>query len=230
MLALDPANNAISFAYNYTPSAAFLGTDPDDPDTAQELKDFVLFTFGPISIPQFDRGSETYGTQTRFLNPMSARGVFAFYPADEYQLSNVEVTCRFRNDTVAEGESVIITARTPAAVAPRCAFGLSLSSSIKNTFGLEVSDTRGSSTHSPADGVSYELQIKAARPVMFKLYPGFVIFALWLIILAELSLIFCLSFFEFRKVCVPPPRQSVSSAASIIFASTLHRWIAFFAI
>lgn len=202
MLAMDPGNNAITFAYNYTPSTAFLGTDPEDAETAQELKNYVLFTFGSFSIPQFDRATETYGTTTRFPNPVSAKGVYAFYPADEYQLSNIEVTCRFRSD--ATDELIIITARTPAAVAPRCAFGLTVSSSIKNTFGMEVSDTKGSSTSNPADGVSYELQIKAVRPVMFKLYPGFVIFALWLIIVFEILLIFCLSFFEFRKVCFSP--------------------------
>ncbi len=197
MLAVDPANNAITFAYNYTPSAAFLGTDPDEPETALELKNHVLFTFGTFTIPQFVYGSETYGAQVRFPNPTSAKGVYALYPIDEYVLSNVAVTCRFRNDTA---DDVVMTARTPASVAPRCAFGLSLSSGIKNTFGLEVSDSTGSTTKNPADGFSYELRVAASRPVMFKLYPGFVIFALWLIIIFELALIFSLSFFEFRKV------------------------------
>lgn len=206
MLAMDPANNAMTFAYNYTPSAAFLGIDPDDPETAAMLKNHVLFTFGSFTIPQFVYGIETYGTQVRFPNPTSVKGVYALYPSDEYVLSNIAVTCRFSNNTA---DDVALTARTPASVAPRCAFGLSVSSSIKNTFGLEVSDATGSTTKNPADGVSYELNIAASRPVMFKLYPGFVIFALWLIIIFELALIFSLSFFEFRKVCICP-RNSAS--------------------
>ncbi len=197
MLAVDPSQNAITFAYNFTPSATFLGTDPDYEETSQDIKYHTLFTFGSLTIPQFTRQSETYGGQNRFANSVTASGNYAFYPTDEYTMKKVEVTCRFSNTTEDE---FVLTPRTPLAIAPRCAFGLNLRSNIPTTFSMDVSDTTGTSVKNAADGASYDLSIIIARPFMFRLYPGFVIFAFWLIIVFELLLMFTLIFFEFRKV------------------------------
>ena len=201
MLAFDPAQGAITFAYNFTPSANFLGTDPEDEETNEQLKHHTLFVFGSQVIPQFSRGTETYGSQTRFSNPYAASGIYAFYPQDEYKLNDVSVICKFSNST---DEELKLTPRTSPAVAPKCAFGLNIRNTLSTFFKLEVSDTTGS-TANPANGVSYELSVRISRPVMFQLYPSFVIAALWLIIIFEFLLIFCLSFFEFRKVSLPFP-------------------------
>jgi hypothetical protein len=206
MLAVDPSQNAITFAYNFTPSEKFLGTDRDYEETSQDIKYHTLFTFGSLTIPQFSRGSEAYGVQNRFANSMTANGIYAFYPIDEYTLSNVVVSCRFANATE---EEYVLTPRTPLAIAPRCAFGLNVRSNIPTTFSMDVSDTTGTSVKNAADGASYDLFITIARPFMFRLYPGFVIFAFWLIIVFELLLIFTLSFFEFRKVRPCPIRAAL---------------------
>jgi hypothetical protein len=210
MLAVDPSQNAITFAYNFTPSEKFLGTDRDYEETSQDIKYHTLFTFGSLTIPQFSRGSEAYGVQNRFSNAMTASGIYAFYPTDEYTLRNVAVSCRFANATDESNyDEYVLTPRTSLAIAPRCAFGLNVRSNIPTTFSIDVSDTTGISVKNAADGASYDLFITIARPFMFRLYPGFVIFAFWLIIVFELLLIFTLSFFEFRKVRPCPVRAAL---------------------
>jgi hypothetical protein len=190
MLAVDPSLNAITFAYSYAPSSSFLGIDPDDPDSAQNLNKNVKFMFGSQSI-QYSFGDESYDSQSKFSGAVTATGIYAFYPADTYSLKNVPVTCRFTQD-----ETAIVRS------SPRCPFALSIRSNIKTTFSMEVSDKTGTSAY-PADGSSYELDITVSRPIMFRLYPGFVIFAFWLIIIFEFCLITALSFFDFRKVASP---------------------------
>jgi len=103
---------------------------------------------------------------------------------------------------------------------------------------MDVSDKTGSTTKNAADGLSYELAITISRPFMFRLYPGYVIFAFWLIIIIQLSLIFMLCFFDFRKVefgCVglfsglifalPSFRNSMPLAPPF---GSLSDWISFF--
>jgi hypothetical protein len=202
LLSVDPALSGVTFAYNFTPSDKFLGSDPDDEETASELKYHSLFTFGSSIIPQFERGTDLYGTQAKFPTTITADGIYAFYPADEYKLKSVAVTCRFTNMT----EAYSLTPRTSLAIAPKCAFGLNVRSSLGTIFRMDISDITDSSSKTPADGFSYVLSVNIVRPFMFRLYPGFVIFALWLIIVFELLLIFSLSFFEFRKVSWPNPK------------------------
>ncbi len=214
LLALDPALSVITFAYNFTPSDNFLGTDPDDEQAAQELKFHTLFAFGSTIIPQFSRGIESYGAQTKFPSTVSANGIYAFYPMDEYKLKSVPVTCRFSTNT----EEIIITPRTSLSIAPRCAFGLNVRNSLGSIFSMDVSDMRGTSPQNAANGFSYDLSITINRPFMFRLYPGFVIFALWLIIIFELLIIFCISFFGFRKVGLPfPPQRFTIISPSPLF-------------
>ncbi len=215
LLAVDPHLNAVTFAYNFTPSKQFLGTDPDDEETAAELKYHTLFTFGSFVIPQFSKRTEAYGTQTRFPNTVTANGIYAYYPTDTYSLKNVPVTCRYSNATDDSDAELTLTARTPAAISPKCSFGLNVRSGIRTTFAMEVVDKTGSTPQNTANGVSYELSLDIVRPFMFRLYPGFVIFAFWLIILFELLLIFSLSFFEFRKV-------RLSAAVYRTFTHTSH--------
>jgi len=183
-----------------TPSAAFLGTDATDPDTASKLNKAVQFTFGPFKLPQFQYYDEGYGTQTKFASTMTAEGIYAFYPTDVYKLKGIAVSCKWA-DQDPEAEAAVVIGKS----SPTCSFALSLRSTIKTNFMLEVSDITGSTTKNPADGLTYELSIDISRPFMFRLYPGFVIFAFWLIICIQLSLIFALSFFDFRKVPSPPP-------------------------
>jgi hypothetical protein len=218
MTAVDPTQSGISFAYNFAPSPQFLGTDPDDHETAEELKYHTLFSFGSTVFPQFNRRSETYGDQIRFASTVNANGTYAFYPVDEYILKSVPVLCRFTNITVTDaGEDFRIFPRTSLSVAPRCSFGLNVRSSIPTTFAMDISDLTASTPQNAANGFSYDLSINVQRPFMFRLYPGFVIFAFWLIIIFELFLILALSFFEFRKVSLQP-----SSTCSFM---TNHRCI-----
>jgi hypothetical protein len=202
LLSVDPAISGVTFAYSFSPSDKFLGSDPDDEETASELKYHSLFTFGSSIIPQFERGTDLYGTQAKFPTTITADGIYAFYPADEYKLKSVPVTCRFTNMTDT------LTPRTSLAIAPKCAFGLNVRSSLGTIFRMDISDITDSSSKTPADGFSYVLSVNIVRPFMFRLYPGFVIFAFWLIIVFELLLIFSLSFFEFRKVSQPNPKPS----------------------
>ncbi len=199
MLAFDPAQGAITFAYNFTPATKFLGIDDDDEETKEMLKHHTIFVFGSQVIPVFSRGTETYGSQTRFANPFPASGIYAFYPQDEYKLKEVSVSCKFSNIT---DEGFQLTARTSLEIAPKCAFGLNIRNTLSTFFKMDITDTTGSAAN-PANGLGYELSVNISRPVMFQLYPSFVIAALWLIIIFEILLIFCLSFFEFRKVSLP---------------------------
>jgi hypothetical protein len=86
---------------------------------------------------------------------------------------------------------------------------------------MDISDLTASTQQNAANGFSYDLSINIHRPFMFRLYPGFVIFAFWLIIIFELFLIFALSFFEFRKV------SWQQSATRLFMLQANHRCILF---
>ena len=219
MTAVDPAQSSITFAYSFVPSRQFLGTDPDDQETVDELKYHTLFSFGSTIFPQFNRHSETYGDQTRFANTVNAAGTYVFYPVDEYSLRSVSVLCRFTNITDDDSPNFRIFPRTSLSIAPRCSFGLTVRSTIPTTFAMDISDLTASTAQNAANGFSYDLSINIHRPFMFRLYPGFVIFAFWLIIIFELFLIFALSFFEFRKVSLQ------QSATCLFMLHANHRRI-----
>ena len=234
MVQVDPAQTAVTFAYNYIPSDKFLGYGGDDPDNALRLNRNVKFAFGSTGLTQYNAGDESYGSQLKFPGTLTAEGIYAFYPTDTYTFKGLSITCRFAEQPEDAEAQVQVSPKS----SPACSFGLTVRSNIKTTFSMDVSDKTGSTTKNAADGLSYELAITISRPFMFRLYPGYVIFAFWLIIIIQLSLIFMLCFFDFRKVefgCVglfsglifalPSFRNSMPLAPPF---GSLSDWISFF--